>query len=81
MSGARNKSFFVWCPDDGDKPSEPNGYGFDPHHVAARWVEENHSSLDYPSECVVRVDDEAGRRFEIRVLAESTVSFRAESIT
>jgi len=73
--------FRVWCPDDGDRPTTgPNVRALDEDDAAERWVEAHHADFDYRAECLVRVEDEAGHRFEVMVRAERDTVFSAHAV-
>ena len=73
--------FRVWCPDDGDRPTEgPNVRALDEEDAAERWVERHHADLDYPAECVVHVEDEVGHRFELMVKASQDTAFSVHAV-
>jgi hypothetical protein len=73
-------TLYIWAPDDGDRPDEPNSSGSDAELAACRWVESHWASMDHPTEVFVRVDDIIGHRFEFVVRAERSTVFRALAI-
>jgi 6-phosphogluconolactonase (cycloisomerase 2 family) len=70
------KLYWVWAPDDGEKPAEANVFGVDEEDAALNFVERNFSRLNHPSECHVRVDDQVGHRFELTVTSKAEPRFR-----
>lgn len=68
--------FWVWAVDDGERPEKANVLAMNEEEAALIFVERNHARLDYTCECEIRVEDQEGHRFELRVEVESQPVFR-----
>ena len=68
--------FYVWSPDDGDRPTEANVAALNEQEAALIWVERHWADLDHPASTEVRVDDETGHQFCLTVDVDHAPQFR-----